>query len=209
MEGIPLKLDSTWTITDYIGMEYALSEARLAAQALEVPIGCVIMHEGQIIASAHNTKESTQNPLAHAELLCIEKASQKLGSWRLENCTMYVTLEPCPMCASAIQQARIQTLHFASREGKMGAIVSTDQFLDRCHLNHHVKWTEGLLAAESSETLKRFFKSRRRENKAITQELGGRSKLKALRSRKGPASKGFPVQAHQVHDKPSSSRENA
>lgn len=180
-----------FSIDDRKYMELALKEAEQASLLGEVPIGACLVLDGEVIALAHNLKESKQNPLAHAELLSIHEASEKLGTWRLENCTLYVTLEPCPMCASAIQQARIKTLYFASREPKMGAICSTDQFLDRAHLNHKVEWYEGLLAEKSTELLRKFFRKRRLENKKLNESLGGRSKRRLLRENYGKESKGL------------------
>lgn len=142
-------------------MRLALSEAKKAYEKKEVPIGAVLVYEDKVITKAHNLRESKQSTLGHAELLCLEKANKKWKSWRLENCELYVTLEPCPMCASALQQARIKKVFFACTDPKAGAVCSCDHFLDKSHLNHKVLWEKGLLENEASSLLKQFFKELR------------------------------------------------
>ncbi len=145
-------------------MKEALKEAEIAFAKDEVPIGAVIVKDDEIIARAHNLKELRQNPLAHAELLAIEKASNKLGTWRLQNCSIFVTLEPCPMCAGAIVQARMKRVIFAASDLKSGACGSLYNLAQDERLNHSLEVKSGILANRSSKLLKDFFQKLRDRN---------------------------------------------
>ena len=138
-------------------MKAALKEAQKAFDKNEVPVGCVIVKDNKIIARAHNLRESKKSVLAHAELIAIEKANKKLNSWILDGCTIYVTLEPCPMCAGAILQSRCTNLVFGAFEPKFGACGSIVNLLQDTNFNHQVKITSGVLQEECSNILKKFF----------------------------------------------------
>jgi len=142
-------------------MAAALAEARLAAAAGEVPIGCVIVVAGEIRAATHNRREELNDPTAHAEVLAIREAGQRLGTWRLSGATLYVSLEPCPMCAGALVQARVEHLVYGADDPKAWADRSLLELLQNPGLNHRVKVTAGVLAEESSTLLREFFRSRR------------------------------------------------
>lgn len=142
-------------------MAAALAEARLAAAAGEVPIGCVVVVDGEIIAAAHNQREGLSDATAHAEVLAIREAGRRLGAWRLSNATLYVTLEPCPMCAGALVQARVAHLVYGADDPKAWADRSLLELLQNPGLNHRVVITAGVLAEESSALLREFFRSRR------------------------------------------------
>lgn len=143
-------------------MHLALKEAQEARCLNEIPVGAVLTDESHsVISKAHNLKESTQNPLSHAEILVIEQASQKLNSWRLLNTTLYVTLEPCVMCMGAILSARIEKVVFGTADPKAGGLVSLYGIGQDGRLNHQVKYSQGILQKECSDILKDFFKSRR------------------------------------------------
>lgn len=145
-------------------MAEALKQARLAWQEFEeVPIGACVVKDGEIIAVSHNLKETNHSPTAHAEVLALELASQKLGRWRLDDCTLYVTLEPCPMCAGAIVQSRIKNLVFGAHDPKTGAVESLYNITQDPRLNHQVEVTSGTLRSECSQVLKDFFKQRRQQ----------------------------------------------
>lgn len=141
-------------------MREALGEAKKASEVGEVPIGAVIVKDGKIIARGHNLREKTQSVLAHAELIAIKKAEKKIGSWRLEDCTLYVTIEPCPMCAGAIIQSRIKRVVYGAKEPKFGAHRSIVSLFDQ-PFNHHVEVESGVLEKESCELLKTFFRALR------------------------------------------------
>lgn len=146
-------------------MLLALGEAREARRINEVPVGAVIVScEQQILSKAHNQRETTQNPLAHAEILAIESACRKTGSWRLPDTTIYVTLEPCVMCMGAIVNSRIKRVVFGAPDPKAGALVSNYNIGLDDTLNHKLEFTDGVLEKECSEELKLFFKDLR-ENK--------------------------------------------
>ena len=147
-------------------MREALKQAKKAWTLDEVPIGCVIVYEDRIIARGYNRRNTDKNTLAHAELAAIRKASKKLGDWRLEGCTMYVTLEPCQMCAGAIVQARIDEVVMASMNPKAGCGGSILNILEMPEFNHQVKVTRGILEEECSHMLTQFFKELRIRNKA-------------------------------------------
>lgn len=147
-------------------MELALKEAEKAHDLGEVPIGAIIVHEGKVIASAYNLRETTQNAVTHAELMAIQQACEQLGSWRLENTTLYVTLEPCPMCAGAILQSRIPRVVYGARDIKAGCVHSLHQLLTDSRMNHECEVTEGVLAEECGRILTSFFKELRARKKA-------------------------------------------
>ena len=145
------------------GMRVALREASASAEAGEVPVGCVIVHEGVVIARGHNQVESLQDATAHAEILAIGAASNALGSWRLHECTMYVTLEPCAMCAGAIILARLGRLVYGASDPKAGACGSVLDVIHEPRLNHRVETTGGVLAEECGAVLREFFVRKRRQ----------------------------------------------
>lgn len=142
-------------------MEKALELARQASEKGEVPIGAILIKDDTCVAAAHNLREQSGNPIAHAEMLAIQEASQKLGNWRLTDTTLYVTLEPCPMCAGAIVLARIPKVVFAADDPKAGAAGTIYNILQDERLNHQVELVRGVCAEESSVLLKSFFKNRR------------------------------------------------
>ena len=146
-------------------MKKALKQAEKAYALGEVPIGCVIVHEGKIIGRGYNRRNTDKNTLAHAEITAINKASKKIGDWRLEDCTLYVTLEPCQMCAGAIVQARIPEVVMGCMNPKAGCAGSILNILDMPEFNHQVAVTRGVLESECSEMLKRFFVELRAKNK--------------------------------------------
>lgn len=145
-------------------MREALKEARKAYNIKEVPIGCVIVLDGKIIARAYNKREKMNLSLAHAEILAIKKASKKLESWRLENCTMYITLEPCVMCAGAIIQSRIKNVVYGTQDPRFGTHKSIINLFD-VKFNHTVNVTSGVLETECSSIISLFFKDLRKEKK--------------------------------------------
>ncbi len=146
-------------------MKAALMQAKKAYALKEVPIGCVIVQSGKIIARGYNRRNTDKNPLAHAELSAIKKASKKTGDWRLEDCTMYVTLEPCQMCAGAIVQSRMKHVVIATMNPKAGCAGSILNLLDMQQFNHQVEITKGVLEEECSAMLSAFFKELREEKK--------------------------------------------
>lgn len=145
-------------------MQEALAQAQLALEAGEVPIGAVIVRDGEIIARGHNLRNTEKNPLRHAEIDVINAAADIVGDWRLEDCVLYVTVEPCPMCAGAIVQARIPRVVFGTRNSKAGCAGSILNLLDEPRFNHQVSITEGILQEECSEIMKRFFRRFRKNN---------------------------------------------
>ena len=147
-------------------MKQAVKQAKKAYDKLETPIGCVIVREDKIIARGYNKRNMKKNTLAHAEILAINKASTVLGDWRLEDCTMYVTLEPCPMCAGAIVQARIPRVVIGSMNPKAGCAGSVLNLLQQDGLNHQVEITKGVLAEECSGLMTSFFRELRKKKKA-------------------------------------------
>ena len=147
-------------------MKQAVKQAKKAYDKLETPIGCVIVHEDKIIARGYNKRNMKKNTLAHAEILAINKASKVLGDWRLEDCTMYVTLEPFPMCAGAIVQARIPRVVIGSMNPKAGCAGSVLNLLQQDGLNHQVEITKGVLAEECSGLMTSFFRELRKKKKA-------------------------------------------
>jgi len=146
-------------------MRRALREAELALAEDEVPVGAVIVRDGEVIASARNGREQLRDPTAHAEMVAITQAAAALGSWRLDGCSLYVTLEPCPMCAGAILQARIPAVIFGALDPKAGAVQSLYKLLSDARLNHRCEIVPGVMAAECGEILTRFFAEKRRQGK--------------------------------------------
>jgi len=138
-------------------MALALVEARKAAEIGEVPIGAVVVCDGAVIAAAHNRREIDHDPAGHAELLAIREAAQRLERWRLSDCTVYVTLEPCPMCAGLMHQARVSRCVFAATDPKAGALGTLYDLHDDERLNHRFEVTRGVLAEESAALLREFF----------------------------------------------------
>ncbi|MBR1743412.1 MAG: tRNA adenosine(34) deaminase TadA [Lachnospiraceae bacterium] len=147
-------------------MAEAIRQAKKASAAGEVPIGCVIVKDGRIIARGYNKRNMQGSTLAHAELLAIGKASRKLGDWRLEECTMYITLEPCPMCAGAIVQARIPKVVIGAMNAKAGCAGSILNLLEEKRFNHQAEVVRGVREEECSLLLKDFFKSLRNLRKS-------------------------------------------
>ncbi len=142
-------------------MRMAYQEAQQAAEEAEVPVGAVIVRDRQVIASAHNLRETLHDPTAHAEMIAITQAAESLNSWRLEDCTLYVTLEPCPMCAGAIVQARIPWVVYGATDPKAGAVESLFRLLEDTRLNHQCQITRGVMAEECGQILSRFFQRQR------------------------------------------------
>ena len=142
-------------------MQLALAQAEAAREENEVPVGAVIVHKGRVIAQARNQREQLQDPAAHAEMIAITQAAEFLGTWRLENCTLYVTLEPCPMCAGAILQARIPTVVYGAADPKAGAVRSLYRLLEDERLNHTCEVIDGVLAEPCGAILSEFFKAQR------------------------------------------------
>jgi tRNA(adenine34) deaminase len=149
-------------ISDLDAMQLALAEARDALRHDDVPVGAVVVHRGAVIAARHNERELHDNPVAHAEVLALQDAASRLGQWRLDDCTLYVTLEPCAMCAGAMVNARLGHVVYAATDPKAGAARSVYELLDGDRLNHRVEIASGLLADEAGELLRTFFRARRR-----------------------------------------------
>lgn len=146
-------------------MREALKEAKKAIRLGEVPIGCVIVYEDKIIGRGYNRRNTKKTTLAHAELIAIEKASKVLGDWRLENCTMYITLEPCQMCSGAIVQARVKKVVIGTMNPKAGCAGSVLNILQMKEFNHQVEMEIGILEEECTKVLQSFFKELRVRNK--------------------------------------------
>lgn len=142
-------------------MAAALKEAEKAYLKDEVPIGCVIVWENKIIARGHNLRERKNDPTSHAEIEALKKAAKKLNSWRLNECDLYVTIEPCAMCAGAILWSRIKTVYYGSKDEKGGALGSSFNLYEMPSLNHYPSVVNGICAQESAEILQRYFKSKR------------------------------------------------
>ena len=151
-------------------MKEALKEAKKALKKEEVPVGAVIVKDGKIIARAHNTKEITKDATCHAEILAIKKACKKLGAWRLLDCEMYVTLEPCPMCAGALINSRIKKLYIGADDNKTGACGSVLNLLQDYKFNHNIEDETGICKDKSEKILKDIFKELRISNKNKTKE---------------------------------------
>jgi tRNA(adenine34) deaminase len=142
-------------------MRLALAEAEAALAEDEVPIGAVIVRGGQVIAAAHNQREQLRDPTAHAEMIAITQAAAVIGDWRLADCTLYVTLEPCAMCAGAMVLARLPIVVYGAIDPKGGAVTTLYQLLDDPRLNHRAEVSRGVLAAECGDILSRFFGEKR------------------------------------------------
>jgi tRNA(adenine34) deaminase len=155
--------------TDERYMRLAIEQAGIAEENGDVPIGAVIVHNGQIIGKAYNQREQLQDPTAHAEIIALTQAAAALESWRLEGCTMYVTLEPCPMCAGALVLARIDRLVYGCDDPKAGAVKSLYNIVTDSRLNHRIEVISGVLAEQCSDLLEQFFQKRRQENKQTFQ----------------------------------------
>jgi tRNA(adenine34) deaminase len=149
---------------DYF-MQLALQEAEYALAENEVPVGAVIVYEGRIIAAAHNQRQQLRDTTAHAEMIAITQAAALRGSWRLDGCTLYVTLEPCPMCAGAILQARIPTVVYGAADPKAGAVQTLYRLLDDPRLNHRAEVVSGVRAEACGQILTRFFQQQRQMGK--------------------------------------------
>ena len=149
-------------IDDEAGMRAALREARESLARDEVPVGCVVVHGGNVVGRGHNQVESLQDATAHAEVIAIGAASNALGSWRLSECTLYVTLEPCALCAGAIVLARVGRLVYGAEDPKAGACGSVLDVIGEPRLNHRVPVTRGVLEGECGELLRQFFRRKRK-----------------------------------------------
>jgi tRNA(adenine34) deaminase len=150
-------------------MQLALQQAALAPAIGEIPIAAVLVHNSEVLATAHNYREVSQDPTAHAEMIVIRKAAELLGTWRLTDTTLYVTLEPCPMCAGAVVQSRIARLVFGAWDPKAGACGSIFDIPAERRLNHRVEVMGGLLAQESQQLLQEFFRELRDERSVDTE----------------------------------------
>ncbi len=155
---------------DFEFMRLALDQARLAPAAGEVPIGAVLVHDGEVLAQVHNFREVSQDPTAHAEIVAIREASTRLGTWRLTGTTLYVTLEPCSMCTGAIIQSRIARVVFATRDPKAGACGSVFNLPVEPRLNHRVQVTSGVLERECQDLLQAFFRRLREDEGLVRQD---------------------------------------
>ena len=142
-------------------MKEAIKEAKKAELIDEVPIGCVIVKDDKIVARGHNVRETKKTPLGHAEIVAIDKASKKLNKWRLDDCDIYITVEPCIMCSGAIIQSRIRHIYYGARDLKGGAIESSINVLEAKNINHHPEVTSGILEEECSNIISQYFKRKR------------------------------------------------
>lgn len=148
-------------MTDHEFMELAVQEARQAARAGEVPVGAVLVQDGEVVARDHNRPISLNDPTAHAEILVLRAGANRVGNYRLNGCQLYVTIEPCPMCAGAIVHSRLSRLIFGARDEKGGGVESLYHLLDDPRLNHQVQVTEGVLGERCQEIMQAFFDARR------------------------------------------------
>jgi len=145
-------------------MKRALAEAAKAAALDEVPVGAVIVKDGRIIARGHNRRETTGDPTSHAEINALRKACRKLGSWRIPGCSVYVTIEPCSMCAGALLWARVDTIVYGASDNKGGALGSSYNLFDQKNLNHHPGTVGGILKEDCQAIISAYFKKKRNEN---------------------------------------------
>jgi len=152
--------------SDEVYMQLAIEEAKKAEAVGEVPIGAVMVYEEQVIAKGHNQRETNQTTLSHAELIVIQQANEEIGSWRLEDCTLYVTLEPCPMCAGAIVQSRVKRVVYGAIDPKAGCAGTLMNLLQEERFNHQVEVTKGMMEEACSMLLKNFFRELRKKRKA-------------------------------------------
>lgn len=164
-------------LTHKLWMERALDEARDAARHGDVPVGAVVVLDGEVVAAACNRREIDQDPTAHAELLALRQAARALGTWRLEGCTLYATLEPCTMCAGAVVLARVPQLVFGAADPKAGATGSLYDVVRHPRLNHQVEVVSGVLADASGELLRAFFQKARARSKVEGPRWGGAATL--------------------------------
>ena len=146
-------------------MRMAIDQAMIAEESGDVPIGCIVVYENRVIGKGYNQREKLQDPTAHAEMIALTAASEFIGSWRLHGCTMYVTLEPCSMCAGALVLARIDRLVYGCDDPKTGAVKSLYNIVQDDRLNHHIEVSSGVLAEECSKMLSDFFAGRREEKR--------------------------------------------
>ncbi len=153
-------------LTHKIWMGRALDQARGALAHDDIPVGAVVVHDGEVIAGAHNRREADQDPTAHAELLAVRAAARRLGSWRLEDCTLYVTLEPCTMCAGALVLARLPLLVYGADDPKAGATGSLYNLAQEPRLNHRVEVVGGVMAEDCGDLLRAFFRAARARARA-------------------------------------------
>lgn len=173
------KIEQVETVEEKIHekfMKEAIRQAKKAYQLMEVPIGCVIVYKGKIIARGYNRRNTDKNTTSHAEMNAIRKASKKLGDWRLEDCTLYVTLEPCQMCAGAIVQARVSNVVIGSMNPKAGCAGSVLNLLEMKEFNHQVHVVRGILEEECSQMLSGFFKELREMKKEMKKRTNVDSK---------------------------------
>ena len=143
-------------------MRFALKEAQKAALIDEVPVGCIIVLNDKIIAKAHNKKDTTNDPCGHAEIIAIRKACKKINNWRLENCEMYVTIEPCIMCSGAIIQSRIKKVFYGAKDNKGGGLGTSINVLEAKNINHVPEVYGGILLEECSKIISEYFKTKRK-----------------------------------------------
>lgn len=148
-------------MTDEAWMREAMREAERGARYGEVPVGCVVVREGRLLARAHDRRESLRDPTAHAEILALREAARAVGTWRLEGCTVYVTTEPCPMCAGALVLARVRRLVYGASSPKSGAVRTLYRIADDPRLNHQVEVVGGVLEPEAQALLRQFFRGLR------------------------------------------------
>ncbi len=144
-------------------MRMALEQAQQAFSLGEIPVGAVIVHHGRVVGAAHNQREQLHDPTAHAEMIAITQAAEAIGNWRLTDCVLYVTLEPCPMCAGAIINARVPVVVFGAADPKAGAVQSVFRLLSDARLNHRAEIVPGILETQCSQILTHFFQQRRDE----------------------------------------------
>lgn len=163
-----MALDTIQSEVDHKWMRRALALAKEAATKGEVPVGAILVQNGKILSKAYNLRETLQTSLGHAELVALQRASKKIQQWRLLNTTLYVTLEPCIMCAGALVQARVQRVVYGATDPKGGGVESLYQICQDKRLNHKVEITKGILANECGQLLKTFFKNRRHQNSSTT-----------------------------------------
>ncbi|GKT02780.1 nucleoside deaminase [Furfurilactobacillus entadae] len=140
-------------------MQAALQQARIAGSVGEVPIGAVVVHDGEIVGRGYNLREHAQDATLHAEMMAISEANHTLNTWRLEDCQLFVTIEPCPMCSGAIINSRIPDVYFGARDPKAGTVRSLYELLEDDRFNHRVRVHEGLLADEAANEMKQFFRA--------------------------------------------------
>lgn len=162
-----MSLNETKSQEDQRFVRSAIEAARIAEENGDVPIGAVIVHQNQIIAKAYNQRQQLQDPTAHAEIIALTQAAAAVGNWRLHGCTMYVTLEPCPMCAGALVLSRMDRLVYGCDDPKAGACGSLYNIVADDRLNHRLEVSSGILAEECTEQLQDFFQRRRVENKQV------------------------------------------